>query len=89
MCSGDIDPVGLFVDVVCPGPWILIESVVLDVDRRQPGPGARASWSVLVRTGQGDVAIHQILCNPRLPIGPPQHAKGLPGWAAPYFTRVG
>lgn len=53
MCGGDIDPVGLFVDVVCPGPWILIESVVLDVDRRQPGPGARASWSVLVRTGQG------------------------------------
>src|SRR5512133_1889274 len=90
VCSGDIDPMGLFVDVVCPGPWILIESVVLDVDRHESGPGARASWSVLVRTGQGDVAIHQILCNPRLPIGPPAPRKGAARLGGPllYASRL-
>jgi hypothetical protein len=58
---GDVDPFGLLVDIVRPRPWTFIKAEVLNTDRREPMPGARASWSVLIRTGQGDVAIHQIL----------------------------
>ena len=57
----DVDPIGLLVDVIRPRPRTLIEAEVLDTDRRQATPSPRASWPVLVGTGQGDVAIHQIL----------------------------
>ena len=68
-------------------PMGFLEPKIFDVDRHQLRPGARASWTVLVRTGQGNVAIHQFLRNPCTNRAP-KTREGLPGWAAPYFTRV-